>query len=267
MNTANSIRFVRFNTDQMVGTKPTATEAAAIYAGTVISTVTPTGASSLYTATYVWNSTNFPTTGTYYVYAILNPNPGGDCYALQEFIVNITPTLSITTQPSDISECIGGTQSFSVVATGGAAPLSYQWQSSSTVSGVYTNIIGANSATYPLPSTGTSALFYRVIVTSASGSVCNTSTSNAVAGTVVNDPSVSVTTLPATVCTNASITLSATPTISAGSCTVQWQSSPDGTTWTNIIGGTGASYNIGTLASTTRYRAQLVSCTGSGCCN
>jgi hypothetical protein len=87
-NATNSIRFVKFTSDQMAGTTPTAAEAAAIYAGSAMATVTPTGSSSPFTATYTWNNADFPSAGNYYVYAILNPNPGGDCYLVQEIIIN-----------------------------------------------------------------------------------------------------------------------------------------------------------------------------------
>lgn len=189
------------------------------------------------------------------------------CTATGTVQINVAPLVSITTQPTAISECIGGTQSFSVVATGGFAPLTYQWQSSTTLGGTYSNIAGATSATYNLPSAATSALFYRVIVSSTGGTGCTPATSNPVAGTVVNDPSVSVVVPPAIVCVGANVTLTASPTVSTGTCTTQWQSSPDGVTWTNISGATGNTYNVTSLGATTRYRAQLVSCTGNGCCN
>jgi hypothetical protein len=48
---------------------------------------------------------------------------------------------------------------------------------------------------------------------------------------------------------------------------VQWQSSPNGTTWTDISGATGNTYNVTNLGANTNYRAQLVACTGNGCCN
>jgi hypothetical protein len=107
-NTANSIRFVKFSTDQMSGSTPTPTEAATIYGGTPIATVTPTGASNPYTATYPWNNSNFPTAGTYYVYAILGSAIVGDCYPVQEIkiVVNSSPTVTgcdILTKPIRIT--------------------------------------------------------------------------------------------------------------------------------------------------------------------
>jgi len=89
VNNSNSIRFVRFNTDQMAGAQPTPAEAATIYGGTPIATVTPTGASEPYTATYNYNPTDFPAPGTYYVYAILNPDEGGNCNPVREIEVTV----------------------------------------------------------------------------------------------------------------------------------------------------------------------------------
>ena len=94
-NAANSISFVVFASDQMSGTAPTTTEAAAIYGGTVIATVTPTYDLFPYTATYSFNTNDFPNTTdqvvTYYVYAILNPDLGATCRPLQEIAVKVFP--------------------------------------------------------------------------------------------------------------------------------------------------------------------------------
>jgi hypothetical protein len=48
------------------------------------------------------------------------------------------------------------------------------------------------------------------------------------------------------------------------SLTYQWQSSPNGTTWTNISGATGTSYTTPTISTTTQYRV-VVSASGNGC--
>jgi hypothetical protein len=83
-NAANSIKFVKFSTKQMSGASPAALEAAAIYAGVGISTVTPTGVTLSYTATYAWSIADFSVAGTYYIYAILNPDAGASCRPVQE---------------------------------------------------------------------------------------------------------------------------------------------------------------------------------------
>jgi len=55
---------------------------------------------------------------------------------------NTTPTFSLTSQPKSISLAPGATASFSVTASGGKTPYTYQWYKGSTI------IPGATSATY-----------------------------------------------------------------------------------------------------------------------
>jgi trimeric autotransporter adhesin len=127
-NTANLIRFVKFTSDQMAGATPTVAEAAAIYAGTAIATVTPTGAASPFTATYTWNTADFPNTTsasiTYYVYAVLNPDLGVLCRPIQEIAITVKPlpALAALSTP-DI--CEGTT--LNILATQNAA-WTYAWK-------------------------------------------------------------------------------------------------------------------------------------------
>jgi hypothetical protein len=81
---------VKFSTDQTTtnGTE-TATELANIYTGVTIASVTPSGASAPYTASYTFKSLDFPSIGTYYVYAILNPDQGAACRPVQEIIITV----------------------------------------------------------------------------------------------------------------------------------------------------------------------------------
>ena len=85
--------------------------------------------------------------------------------------------------------------------------------------------------------------------------------------TVVPPPTVAISIPPAAVCIGANVTLTAITTIGVGTCNIQWQSSPNGVTWTDISGATGTTYNVINMTASTRYRATLVSCTGLGCCN
>jgi len=64
-----------------------------------------------------------------------------------------------------------------------------------------------------------------------------------------------------TVCPGISFTLSLQNGTAGSGVTYQWQSSPDGTTWTNITGATNASYTT-TLTATTQYRCN-VTCSGN----
>lgn len=87
----------------------------------------------------------------------------GDSEALS---ITINPVaLSITTQPSNQSVTEGQTASFSVAATG-SGTLTYQWQQS-TGGSTWTNVDGANAATYTIKNTTTamSGYQYRCVVT------------------------------------------------------------------------------------------------------
>jgi hypothetical protein len=188
------------------------------------------------------------------------------CPATATAVINVNPVVSISAQPSAISECVGGNLALSVAATGGYPPLTYQWETSTNGGTTWSPIGGATASTYtPLSTTAGSALF-RVVVSSSGGLGCNPATSNAVTVQIVADPVVSITVPSTTICTGGNITLTATPVGGIGTCTTQWQSSNNGgTTWSVISGATGNTYNTA-LNSSLKYRAQLT-CTGSGCCN
>ena len=105
-------------------------------------------------------------------------------------------------------------------------------------------------------------LFLFVYVTQADAQAC--STSNEVTITVVNDPSISIVGA-ITICSGGTATLTATPSGGTGTCTIQWQSSADGSTgWANISGANGTAYTPSSLTTTTYYRATY-SCTGLDC--
>jgi len=68
-----------------------------------------------------------------------------------------------------------------------------------------------------------------------------------------------------TVCPGVPFTLSvngATDPATAFGITFQWQSSPDGTNWTNIAGATGATFSSAGISTTTQYRRQTI-CSGN----
>jgi hypothetical protein len=96
-NSTNSIRFVRFSSDQMLGSTPTVGEIAAIYAGTTFNDITPTGAAAPYVATLTAATSNMSAlaAGTYYYYAISNPTNIVDCKPVQEIVVTIKGCASL----------------------------------------------------------------------------------------------------------------------------------------------------------------------------
>ena len=101
---------------------------------------------------------------------------------------------AITTQPADQTVTEGGTATFTVAVTG-SEPLTYQWQQKTTDSSSWTNIPGANSATYTTEATTTAmnGYQYRCVVSNGAGSV----TSEA-ATLTVNAKSYTITTTPST---------------------------------------------------------------------
>lgn len=237
------------------------------------------------TTTYQWQYlvgstwTNVPSAGTNPTYTATGTAAGSVSYRINitqtgtgcNAISSSTTILTVVADPSvsvavnNSSVCVGGTATLTATVSNGTGTTTYQWQSSTDLLS-WSNIAGATSSTYSAPTGAVSVIYYRVTI-NQTGSDCVAAPSNAVSVTVVADPSVTVSVPPAIVCEGANITLTATPTVGAGTCTTQWQSSPDGTTWTNISGATGNTYNVISLGATTRYRAQLVSCSGSGCCN
>jgi uncharacterized protein YjdB len=198
-NTASGIKFVRFTSDQIAGSSPTASELAAIYAGTTISTVTPTGGSAPYTATYTWNSADFPnattSTITYHVYAIVTPDPGTTCRPVQEItvVVNALPVIASITGTTSV--CVGQTTTLSDVTASGV------WKSVST--GVAT--VSATGVVTGV-SAGTSIIRYTV----TNGNGCKDSVATTV--TVNALPVIAAITGTTSVCVAKTTTLSSTTT-------------------------------------------------------
>lgn len=96
------------------------------------------------------------------VYRVVVSNSAGSVPSADATLtVNVPP--SITTQPTDVKIGVGGTATFTVVATG-TAPLSYQWRKGNSA------ILGATSATLTLSNVQTSqAGNYAVDVSNVAG--------------------------------------------------------------------------------------------------
>ena len=236
--------------------------------GLWISVTNGTPAGTTYTGATTASLTVSGTTAAgSYQYRVLVTATGNGCGQATSNAATITVNqdLSISTQPDDISECVGGTDALSVAIANGAGSITYQWQSSANGTTGWANVAGATTTTYTPPSTTSGTTYYRVIISTAT-SGCDAVVSDVATVIIAPDPTVTVTGV-GQVCVGAQVTLNATTTGGAGSCYVQWQNSSDsGATWNNISGGVGPSYTTPTLTSTSRYRA-IVICSGSGCCN
>ncbi len=148
---------------------------------------------------------------------------------------------SISQQPASTSACVGGSASFTVVASGSPAP-TYQWRKNTVNLANGGNISGATSATLTINPVGaTDGATYDVVVTNVAGSV----TSNGAVLTV-NNP-ISITTQPPTsisVCENTNTGMSV---VASGSGTISYQWKRNGVNLTNggnIVGANTANLSL-----------------------
>jgi len=158
----------------------------------------PIGAAN--TATY-----NPPSTvaGTIYYYCVLTI-PGA-CTTITSNIAKVTVAgiPAITTQPMQTQTiCVGGSipTQLSVVYTGGAGIVTYQWYSSATNTNMGGTAIpfGGNASTFtPLPKAIPGTEYYYLVV-SFTGSNCTSITSNPAEVIVVADPTIIVQPQPLT---------------------------------------------------------------------
>ena len=165
-------------------------------------------------------------------------------------IAPASQTINFNTTPSSLT--LSG-------VSGGTGVYTYQWQSAPDANN-WVSIPGAITTTYSPPALK-SVIYYRVAVTS-NGAVGNSSSA------VIN---VNPQLLPGTISPLYISIYSGTapgpimgitfPTGGAcgGTYSYQWQSSTDGTNFTNISGATSQNYTPGTLSTTTWYR-RTVTC-------
>ncbi|MFZ4425863.1 MAG: PKD-like domain-containing protein [Saprospiraceae bacterium] len=182
----------------------------------------------------------------------------GGCFATSNaFLLNVLP-LSEVTLSGAATLCSGDSATLS--ANTGLAPASCTllWQSS-TNGTTWTDLPGVSSKQLRIAPSSTT--FYRAQAL-CSGTFCTGAPSNVVQVQVFPAPAISVAGGGIS-CAGGTMTLSATTSGGAGQCGIQWQSSPDGNTWTNIPSATGASLAV-SPTRTTRYRA-LYSCSGAVC--
>lgn len=174
-----------------------------------------------------------------------------------EYQVNPQPPV-ITGQPANITVCDNAAAAFGITATG--ATLTYKWQSSAD--GITWNDISAvvsDSLKLTTVTLADSGRLYRVILNNVWGA----DTSNTARLTVNDTTAISTQPVDATACDGSATSFTV---IAAGpSLSYQWQSSTDGTTWTNVAGATGAMLSLASVSTAdngTRYRAIV-----SGACD
>ena len=153
--------------------------------------------------------------------------------------------------PNDATVVAGNTAEFTVEASGGTEPYTYQWEESTDSAATWNAIDGAISATYTIDSTTIEMdnYQYRCVVQDATEPV-NTVTSDA-ALLRVNEV-FAITTQPNNQTVDEGEMLYFAVKASGGTkpYSYQWQQSTDeGTSWTNIPAGTGSMYMIMSVTS------------------
>jgi RHS repeat-associated protein len=237
------------------------------------------------------NSSSYTYNGSYNYYitggvvsGTTNTNKSGTCTsALYSIGINVTwtsstGTLSFTSSLGSASKNITAVAALSpgtispssqsinygfasatltcTAATGGAVSpsYSYQWQSSPDNVN-WTNISGATALNYSPGLMYTTTYFRRMVTETTTSTVAYTTS---VIAAVYPQLSCTIAPTPQNI-TSGSGATPLTPTVSGGNSvyTYQWQSSPDGSTWTNVA--TTATYSPGILVSTTYYRLIVTS--------
>ena len=177
--------------------------------------------------------------------------------------VQVLPDPSLSISASAASVCLGGFSLLSASPANGTGACTTQWQSSSSASGPWNNIAGATGNSLA-PSTLVPGIRYFRASYTCSGGGCDVAFSNVVSVTVVPGPSISTQPAGATICSGSTRTLDVAATGGTPALSYQWQSSPNGTTWSTHFGDTQSSLTTPPLTSNTYYRV-AVSASGSGC--
>jgi hypothetical protein len=225
---------------------------------------TGTGAT---TATYTPSSA-VPGT-TYYRVLVNAANSGCDQAVSNNAVVVISADLAVSTQPTDVNECVGGTDQMTLAVTGGSGTITYQWQQSANGTSGWANATGAGATTpvFTPPSTTAGTTYYRVLI-NASNSGCGQAESNVVAAVIA--PDIVITSQPTNVneCVGGTDQMTVTVTGGSGLLLYQWQSSPNGISgWVNAsgTGSTSATYTPPSVTPGTTYYRVLIVTTNSGC--
>jgi hypothetical protein len=178
---------------------------------------------------------------------------------VDDLFIEARPAPVISAQPTGASVALNAAATLSVTVTGSV--LSYQWQSSTTQNGTYTDISGAIASSYSAPTASSGTLWYRVVVTNPSGSATSTAVSVVVAGAAVA-PSITGQPSGSTINSGTTATLSLTAT-GTSPLSYQWYVGTSGNTSSPISGATASSYTTPTLSSTTSYWCRVTNAAGT----
>lgn len=191
------------------------------------------------------------TLGNYYFRAVVQNSScvaGGSVYTEAYPVTVISGVNPVGGSVNSVTYC-GGSNSGTLTLTG-ASGTSYQWEISNDGNGVVWNDAPSTSSTLNYSGITTTTL-YRVKVTSGTCGYVYSSI-----GTITVNESFAVGTITGETTVN-SITNSNTLTLSDYVGNIQWQSSTDGITFTNLVGATNPTYTATNLNTTKFFRAQV----------
>jgi hypothetical protein len=169
------------------------------------------------------------------------------------------PTPTVTPSPNVATVCVG--QALTVTSPsslGGTGTCVFEYRFSINGGSTYS----AWSTT--VPNFAASGTDNRIQTRkNCNGSGCDISSPHTQIWTVVADPLISASG-STTICSGGTALLGSSTSGGTGTCTYQWLSSPDNTTYTPIVGATSATYTTPALTTQTYYRVQRI-CDGSDC--
>jgi Peptidase family M1 domain len=160
---------------------------------------------------------------TAYYRCVVSSSSCGGSITTNCVTLTVNTGVIISAQPTDAENCAGTQATFTVAGTS-AQTINYQWQVSTNNGGSFSNISGANTASYIVTNLTTSASnnHYRCLLTNAS---CTTPTiSNGAILTVKPLPTITLSAAPFTTLLPAQTTIITATSISsnAGTITTNW---------------------------------------------
>jgi len=253
-------------------------------------TGTPTGANYTNPTSISMTVGDISTVGTYY-YRLSATSTGVGCTspivsAAATVQVVADPTLTAATRTNSII-CQGGSTIYTSSLSNGTGTVTYQWQYSADGSS-FSNVAGGTptGATYTNPNTTSLTVanislvgtyYYRLSATSTGSGCTSPAVSTAATVQVVTDPTLTAAARTnSIICQGGSTVYTSSLSNGTGTVAYQWQYSADGSSFTNVAGGTptGATYTNPTTTSLTVANISLVgtyyyrlsaTSTGSGC--
>jgi large repetitive protein len=215
------------------------------------------------------NASTYQVTGSsvgtmYYQVEVSFENTGCNKATSAGSKVETVAPLSVVNPLMGFTECLGGTKQLEITTAGGKNA-TYQWQFSVDGATDWKNIQDSTGISFIPPSNAIGKRFYRVIISSAS-SGCASTESNPVEVSVVADPKIDVSVSATSVCSGATVILTATINDPSNSCSIEWFSKIGSAEWSKIPNASSPTYKAETLNNTTRYKVGL-NCAASGCCN